>query len=341
MRHRWLLVAAALLGAVAAVVYVLWPQPPLQPTGYSYHLRGGFAGFDLLLTVEADGSWTYRDARDPGRHTQGWLTREQLDALTRLAQEVDWPHLPAAFPSQPAPADELFRTVEVRTPGRTYRVTVGSVAPIPETLTSLLNFLEGVRRDAEAALPPRFALVVEGRALYLADGSGEKKKLVDLDQLPATFRPRGAEAEFGVGRDGFGPCALSPGGTRVAWSTVGLHPVVGYLNLRQPQPVTLDLFFEGGVGALAWSPRDAYLAVQVQSPAGGTTLAVYDVGRAAALPFPAREEFPPSAYEISLSGWRDEHTLAFRVQSIPGQPPPVAPDWTWDVRKGEVTRGTP
>lgn len=336
MRHRWLLIVPALLAAAAAVAYVLWPEPPLHPTGYTYHVRGGFAGFDLVLTIDSAGAWTYHDGKDTARRTAGHLTPEQAAALTRLAQEVDWPHLPATFPSQPAPADELFRTVEVRTPQRNYRVTVGSVAPIPEPLTSLLNFLEGVRRDAEAMLPPRFGLVAEGPTLYLADGSGQKKKLVGLEQLPATFRPQGGESEFGVGKDGFGPCALSPGGTRVAWSTVGLHPLVGYLNLREARPIPLDLYFEGGIRALSWSPRDDYLAVQVLSPAGGSTLRAYAVARGTALPFPAREEFPPSAYQVSIAGWKDDHTLAFRVQSLPGQPSPLAPDWTWDLKKGQV-----
>lgn len=340
-RQRWPLMVPALLAAAVAVAYVLWPQPPLHPTGYTYHVQGGFAGFDLTLEVEAGGRWTYRDGKDPTRESSGQLSPDQVAALARLAQEVDWPHLPPHFASNPPPGDELLRTVEVRTPDRRYRVTVGSIAPIPEPLTNLLNFLEGVRRDAEAGLPPRFSLVTEGPSLYLATATGQKKKLLDLQQLPATFRPQGADAEFGVGKEGFGPCALSPGGTRVAWSTAGPHPLVGYLNLREPEPVPLDLYFEGAVQALSWAPQEDYLVVQVLSPAGGSTLSAYAVARRSLVPFPVRSQFPPSAYRLTVSGWRDRQTVLFRVHTLPGQPPPETVDWSWDLKGGQVAPAAP
>jgi len=336
MARRWLLAALGLLGAAVSVAYVLWPQPPLHPTGYTYVVQGGFAGFDLTLEVDAAGSWTYRDGKDPYRQSSGRLTSEQAATLTRLAQEVDWPHLPERLASQPQPADELFRTVEVRAANRRYRVTVGSVAPIPEPLTNLLNFLEGVRRDAEATLPPRFSLVTEGPALYLTGGTGQKIKLLELAQLPATFRPQGGQSDFGVGKDGFGPCALSPGGTRVAWTTAGLHPLAGYLNLQDRRPVPLDLYFEGGVQALSWAPGDGYLVVQVLSPAGGTVLAAYAVPRGNRIAFPATQQFPPSAYRLSVAGWKDDHTLLFRVETLPGNPPPGIDQWWWDLKAGKV-----
>lgn len=336
MARRWLLVILGLLGTALAVTYVLWPQPPLHPTGYTYLVQGGFARFDLALDVDAAGSWTYRDGKDPSRQASGRLTPEQATTLTRLAQEVDWPHLPERFASQPQPADELFRTVEVRAPDRRYRVTVGSVSPIPEPLTNLLNFLEGVRRDAEATLPPRFSLVAEGPTLYLTGGTGQKIKLLELAQLPATFRPQGSQADFGVGKDGFGPCALSPGGNRVAWTTAGLHPLIGYLDLRDRRPVALDLYFEGGIGALSWAPGDGYLVVQVLSPAGGTTLSAYAIPRGTRIPFPAMNQFPPSACRISITGWKDNHTLLFRVEGLPGTPPLEARERWWDLKDGKI-----
>lgn len=336
MGRSWLVLALGLLGTALAVAYVLWPEPPLHPTGYTYHVQGGFAGFDLTLELDASGEWTYRDAKDPSRHTSGRLAPQQAAALTRLAHEVDWPHLPDRFTSQPPPADELFRTVEVRASGRRYRVTVGSVAPIPEPLTNLLNFLEGVRREAEAKLPSRFSLVAEGPTLYLTGGTGQKIKLLELAQLPDTFRPQGSDTEFGVGKDSFGPCALSPGGTRVAWATMGLHPLVGYLTVREPRPVPLDLYFEGSIQAVSWAPQDDYLVVQVLSPAGGSSLYAYAVPRRARIPFPGRNQFPPSGYRVSIRGWRDGHTLLFRVENLPGTAPPEAGEWTWDLKTGKV-----
>jgi len=334
---RWLGLAVAVLLAAVAVTYVLWPAPPLEPTAYRYAVQGGFAAFDQHLEIDADsGEWTYRDATTAGRQAQGRLQAGQVSSLRHLAQEVDWPHLPPRLVTQPPPPDELLRTAEVATGGQTYRVTVGTLSSIPSTLIDFFSFLEGVRRQADASLPPRFHLVSEGSVLYLVGAPGQKDPLLDLKQLSDTFRPQGADSEFGVGKQGFGPTALSPGGTRAAWATTGSHPLLGILNLARPSPVPLDLYYGGTVQALSWSPEEAYLAVQVQSAAEGSVLRAYSVSRKAALPFPGREQFPPSSYSLTIQGWLEPEALAFSARPLPGGQPLETADWIWDLKEGRV-----
>lgn len=337
MARRWLGLSLVLVLAAVAVAYVLWPEPPIHPTGYLYHVQGGFAALDLVLEIDSEGRWQYRDNAMPERRASGVLTAGQRERLLKLTQEVDWPRLPPRFQSQSPPTDELLRTVEIKTPGHAYRVTAGSVAPIPSPLTNLCTFLEGVRRGAETTLPPRFHPLVEASTLYLVGPPGLKQKLLELGQLPATFRPQGANDEFGVGKDGFGPVVLSPDGTTVGWSTAGLHPLVGFLYLRDMKPVPLDLYFEGGVQALAWAPDGSYLAVQVQSPAGGSTLHAYRLSSREAVRFPARPEFPPDKYSLAIRGWIDSHRLAFAARPLPGAKPLEPSDWEWDLQKGKVS----
>lgn len=160
----------------------------------------------------------------------------------------------------------------------------------------------------------------ENGALYLELTDQPPGKLIELVDLPNEFTPQGAgtDVAFGVGRDAFGPVAIAPDQSIVAFITQGLHPLLAYLylspDLAEQQLTGIDLFFEAGGEELAWSGTGKYLAAIINTPAGSSTLLVFDSnGRRIALPT-LQDKFPHPNYALTSPRWHQD-LLSFTVSA--------------------------
>ncbi len=89
-----------------------------------YELRGGFAGFDLELRIETDGTAVVRDA---GRVTRrGHLTMDEVKALNVLVHAARLPELKPEYGSAGAVVDGMSEVVTVRGDAGTFVVRINS-----------------------------------------------------------------------------------------------------------------------------------------------------------------------------------------------------------------------
>ncbi|MBE3576151.1 MAG: hypothetical protein IMX00_00395 [Limnochordales bacterium] len=201
----------------------------------------------------------------------------------------------------------------------------------------------GEWRIVRARFSPRYTLRAsqDGTTLFFAtdtgtaapgqpDGDGKWQErqesisptvVLRLTDLPAEFTPAGAspEVRFGVGRARFGPLAFAPADpSRFAFSSSGVHGFVG-LASRQGFERGLDLYFEGDVVEIRWSPQGQYLLVDVLEPSGQVVTFIYDVVRGTRLPVERIRAYPAPIPPELLSVSR--LPAAHRVQT----PAPVFP----------------
>lgn len=95
--------------------------------------RGGIAGFDETMRVEADGTVSF--SRHGGETTRCRLHPRLLDAVADGAQQVDWPGLGAPS-TTPRYADELV--VVVTSPRGSARLDAAAARALTKPLTRVL-----------------------------------------------------------------------------------------------------------------------------------------------------------------------------------------------------------
>ncbi|AVX31675.1 hypothetical protein CTH_2111 [Carboxydocella thermautotrophica] len=200
------------------------------------------------------------------------------------------------------------------------------------------------RVDGIEDLTPDWLVTARDIALVLQQKGGQARTLLSLEQLPNVASPLGAEpgTEFGVGREGFGPLALRPDGKELALSTRGLHAFIALLPTEaaaRPALKPLDLYFEGGVAALAWSPEGKYLAANLDTPAGTRRLVIYEPGVKKVLKTPFDEQFPWTNYDLNFLYWLPTGPeLYFRVTAAQGTVPQQGAEgiWKWSLATGKL-----
>lgn len=154
---------------------------------------------------------------------------------------------------------------------------------------------------------------------------GSPQPVLRLADLPAEFTPAGAapEIRFGVGRDRFGPLAISPTDPRLlAFTTSGVHGFLGLANVTG-KVRGLDLYFEGDALEIRWSADGRYLLADILSPSGDVRTLVYDVASGARLPMERLRAYPlplaPSPLILGSGNGRHA-TRAGRSYSSDGLP---------------------
>lgn len=188
---------------------------------------------------------------------------------------------------------------------------------------------------------------------YLANSAGDPltvrtaamRKLLDLRDLPDEFSPLGArpDVRFGVGKDGWGPLAIAPDGSRIAFTTTGEHPFSAVVGTDGRDLTPLDLYVEAKPQLVAWSADGRNLAVVVHNAAGTTHLAVYDLAARRRLDAALRNRWELPQYSVQHVFWRDAAALLqFQVGSgtAPGGDPRLLGTWEWNLTTGEMTRVT-
>lgn len=197
--------------------------------------------------------------------------------------------------------------------------------------------------DSSEDLTPDWQVTARDDSLLLQQKGSQARPLLTLGQLPNVATPLGAEpgTEFGVGREGFGPLALRPDGKELAFSTRGLHALMALLPLDSSaaEIKPLDLYFEGGVAALAWSPEGKYLAASLDTPAGTRRLVIYEPAVKKVLKTPFEEQFNWTSYDLNILYWLPAGPeLYFRVTAAQGTVPQQGAEgiWKWSLATGKL-----
>jgi len=171
---------------------------------------------------------------------------------------------------------------------------------------------------------------------------GDRQIVFEINDLPAEFRPQGAEpgVAFGPGTQGFGALAFSPDGETLAFSTWGVHGFCGVVGLTDGEPQGIDLFFEGSVADIVWSHEGTYLAVEVIEPAGWSRLRLYELPEGSVVPTPLNDELPIEKYALAGAHWLSDVLLEFTAGMVEQGPeqPEKAGTWRLQVDEGALTK---
>lgn len=114
---------------------------PMPWSGLTYHMTGGIAGFDRLVTIGSDGAYTVAER---GRsEAKGKLSPAALKQLGERIAGVQWRSLQPKY-VDPRIADAIFETVKVTTKEKVHTVEVGTGGAPPAALSELLDQLKTV-----------------------------------------------------------------------------------------------------------------------------------------------------------------------------------------------------
>lgn len=184
-------------------------------------------------------------------------------------------------------------------------------------------------------------LMAKGNALVLSH-DGSEQKLFELNDLPKEMTPQGAEVTtlFGIGRNSFSPVALSPDRKLAAFATVGTHGMVGVYDLVARKLIPVDLYYGGTVSSLAWSVSSERLAVEVNTPAGVTSVYAYD-HTLKRIETKIRATAPIPQYSINTPGFFGEK-LAYNLVPVEASADKSLAGWyLYDFVKNECKKLQP
>lgn len=201
-------------------------------------------------------------------------------------------------------------------------------------------------RIDEVESMPGASAFSEGKDLFFEEPKKTaKEKILNIDALPNSITPQGAEPDvsFGVGKEGFTVAAIGRARGSVAFGTWGTHGGLGYLYRQSGawKPVVLDIVFEGSARSCLWSSDGRYLVFEVETPAGTNTIKVYDIKNGGTLVKTGlNRDFSADVYSLTYPRWVGESTLYFsvvRMEDGEGTPG-MTGLWSYNVKTSELKK---
>ncbi len=198
--------------------------------------------------------------------------------------------------------------------------------------------------DLAADLGRRVSTAHQAGVITTEGPAKTPSRTIRLADLPNQFGPQGGEPDnrFGIGKDGFGPLALSPDFRQLAITTRGTHAFLAVYRLAEGSLTGIDLYYGGGVSRdLYWSPDSRYLAVPIDTAAGTTRTDVYDLTTVKKLGLNRIlfQTFPTETYSFVPVSWSPiANRLILEVTREDKKQDDKTGRWMLNVPPGELSR---
>ncbi len=137
---------------------------------------------------------------------------------------------------------------------------------------------------------------------HTATASGSQRMLIPITALPETFIPpfNRQDPAAKVGREGFGPLAVSPDTKKLAFITRGTNGLLAMVEMESGTITPINLYPMGTGNRVLWTATSRFLAAEVTTGPGVRQITFYETSSGQPVRLGLSNRFPQPDYQLSL-----------------------------------------